>query len=183
MRGGVFSGPAGWVDPSVGYIIQPIGYLVASDWLHGIIPWWNPYAGLGMPLAAETQSEAFFLPFVLLLHFNAGWIWLRVILQALSGVFLYVFLKEIRLAPRAALMGAALFEFTPEYLLCPSAPIAPLPFFPLLLLGIEYAARASAQGKRGGWSGIVIACVYSIYAGNPEVAYFDGMLALSLIHI
>lgn len=177
LRGGVYAGPPGWIDPSAAYITQPLGFLAASDWLHGIIPWWNPYAGVGMPLAAETQTEAFFLPFVFLLHFKAGWLWLRIVLQAMCGVFLYGFLAEIGLARRAAFLGAALFEFTPEFFLCPSAPIAPLPFLPLLLLGIERAAVASAGERRGGWSLIVIACAYSFYAGNPEVAYFDGMLA------
>ncbi len=176
LRGGLFSGPPGWVDPSVGYIIQPIGYLAASDWLHGIVPWWNPYAGAGMPLAAESQTEAFFLPFSLLLHFNAGWLVLRVILQQCCGIILYIFLKQIGLARSAAFMGGVLFEFTPEFYLCPSAPIAPLPFLPLLLLGIERAAKAASQRKHLGWSLIVIACAYSLYAGNPEVAYFNGLL-------
>jgi hypothetical protein len=68
LRSGLIGGVMSWLDPSVGYITQPDGHLVVSDWLHGIVPWWNPYSGLGMPLAAEMQTSAFFLPFVLLLH-------------------------------------------------------------------------------------------------------------------
>jgi hypothetical protein len=177
LHGGWISGQMGWVDPSVAYITQPVGHLAASDWLHGVIPWWNPYAGIGMPLAAETQTEAFFLPFVLLLHFNCGWLLLRVILQIGCGLFSYILFAELGLARTAAFFGGALFALSPEFMLCPSAPIAPLPFLPLLLLGVEYSARAAGENKRMGWSLIVLACAYSFYAGNPEVAYFDGLLA------
>ncbi|GLR66351.1 hypothetical protein GCM10010909_10310 [Acidocella aquatica] len=177
MRPGLISGPMSWVDPSVAFITQPVGHLAASDWLHGIIPWWNPYAGVGMPMAAETQTSAFFLPFILLLHFNTGWLLLRILLQIGSGVFSYILFAELGLTRTAAFLGGALFALSPEFFLCPSAPIAPLPFLPLLLLGIEYSARAANQSKPMGWSLIPIACAYSFYAGNPEVAYFDGLLA------
>ncbi|HQT90156.1 MAG TPA: hypothetical protein PK677_16755 [Acidiphilium sp.] len=177
LKSGWVSGPPSWLDPSVGYITQPIGHLAASDWLRGIIPWWNPYSGIGMPLAAETQTEAFFLPFVLLLHFNTGWLVLRIILQGLCGIFAYILFVQIGMMRRAAFLGGALFMLSPEFFLSPSAPIAPLPFLPLLLLGIERAANATIQGRRMGWSLIVLSCAYSIYAGNPEVAYFDGLLA------
>ena len=177
MHPGLISGPMSWIDPSVAFITQPVGHLAASDWLHGIIPWWNPYAGVGMPLAAETQTSAFFLPFILLLHFNTGWLLLRVLLQMGCGVFSYILFAELGLTRTAAFLGGALFALSPEFILCPSAPIAPLPFLPLLLLGIEYSARAAKQSKPMGWSLISIACAYSFYAGNPEVAYFDGLLA------
>ncbi|HQT65911.1 MAG TPA: hypothetical protein PLO16_15535 [Acidocella sp.] len=177
LRPGWLSGSAGVIDPSVAYLLQPIGQLAANDWLHFIVPWWNPYSGIGMPLAAETQTEAFFLPFVLLLHFNSGWLLLRTVLQSLCGVFGYLLFKEIGLTKRAAFLGAALFSFCPEFILCPSAPIAPLPFLPLLLLGIEKSAKAAAFGEKCGWPLIAVACAYSVYAGNLEVAFFDGMLA------
>src|SRR4051794_10576785 len=60
-------GLPGWIDPHAGLTMQSLGGLAAANWLSGIIPWWNPYSGLGLPLAAEMQPGAFFLPFVLLL--------------------------------------------------------------------------------------------------------------------
>ncbi|NNM55646.1 hypothetical protein [Acidocella sp.] len=177
MRPGLISGPMSWVDPSVAYITQPVGHLAASDWLHGIIPWWNPYAGVGMPLAAEMQASAFFLPFVLLLHFNTGWLLLRVLLQMGCGVFSYILFAELGLSRTAAFLGAALYTLTPIFFLSPHAAITPLPFLPLLLLGIEESARASMQGKPMGWSLVPLSVAYSFYAGFPEVAYLDGLLA------
>jgi len=177
MRGGWLSPPMGWLDPSVGYITEAVGHLVASDWFHGIIPWWNPYSGIGMPLAAEMQTSAFFLPFVLLLAFSHGWLWLEVTLQIGCGVFTYLLLVQLGLARLAAFFGGALFALSPEFFLCPSAPITALPFLPLLLLGIERAAAAAAQRRRSGWNLIPVALAYAIYGGNPEVAMFEFLLA------
>ncbi len=177
LRGGLFGGQMDWLDPTVGYITQPIGHLVAGDWAHGIIPWWNPYSGAGMPLAAEMQSAVFFLPFVLLLHWNCGWLLLRVLLQILCGLFAYAFFTEIKLRREASLLGAALYGLSPIFFLSPHAAINPLPFLPLLLLGIEYAARATREGKKLGWSLVTIALAYSIVGGFPETAYLNGLLA------
>lgn len=177
LHGGLLPGPMSWLDPTVGYITQPIGHLVASDWLHGIVPWWNPYSGLGMPLAAEMQSAVFFLPFVLLLHWNCGWLLLRVLLQISCGLFAYAFLVEIKLRRVAAVLGGALYSLSPLFFLSPHAAINPLPFLPLLLLGIEHTAKAAQDHKKLGWSLVVIATAYSILGGFPETAFLDGMLA------
>ena len=88
-----------------------------------------------MPLAAQMQTEAFFLPFVLLLHWDAGWLAQRVLLQMLCGLFAYAFLLEIGLRRAASFFGGALFALSPLFFLDPHAAIAPLPFLPLLLSG------------------------------------------------
>lgn len=47
---------------AAGAIEDPLNVLVASDWAHGQIPFWDPYAGFGMPLAANAQTAAWFFP-------------------------------------------------------------------------------------------------------------------------
>ncbi|HQT65987.1 MAG: hypothetical protein B7Z78_09125 [Rhodospirillales bacterium 20-60-12] len=178
MGGGLYPGSPGWNDPTVAYITQPLGYLSAHDWLHFIVPWWNPYSGLGMPLAAEMQASSFFFPFILLLHFHNGRLLLRISLQAMSGIFTYGLLIELGLVRAAALAGAILFALNGTFILDPHAAIAPLPFLPLLLLGIERAAGAATQGRTGGWALVTIAVAYALYAGYPETAYLDGLLAV-----
>lgn len=177
MRPGLFGAQQDWLDPTVGYITQPVGHLVAHDWLHGIIPWWNPYSGVGMPLAAEMQSAVFFLPFVLLLHWNNGWFLLRLALEIGCGLFAYAFFIEIGLRRMAAFLGGALYSLSPLFFLSPHAAIDPLPFLPLLLLGIERAARAARDGRPLGWPLVTIATAYAILGGFPETAYLDGLLA------
>ena len=45
-------------DPNIGFTSQALGHLAAMDWLHGIVPWWNPYEGFGAPLAGVTGMTA-----------------------------------------------------------------------------------------------------------------------------
>jgi hypothetical protein len=169
---GLVSEPPGWLDPSNGFLSQPLGQLAMRDWLHGTVPWWNPYSGLGQPLAAQMEAPAFFFPFNIVMLLDNGWLWMRVILQALCGVFAYALFVELGLRRLAALLGGGLFALCPMFLLAPHASIAPMPFLPLLLLGIEQAAK----GKRG-FGLIAAALAYSILGAFPEVAVFDGTLA------
>ncbi len=166
------------IDPNAGTTTQSLGRLSAEDWLHGQVPWWNPYAGVGLPLAAEMQSEAFFLPFVLLLHFSAGVIWLRIVMQMLAGVATFMLLRQLRMGSVAALLGSVFFTFNGTFAWFAHGEIMPLPFLPLFLLGIERALDSAKEHRRGGSVLIAIAIAYSIYAGFPETAFLDGLLAL-----
>ncbi len=168
-----------FLDSSVALYTQALGHLSARDWLHLTIPWWNPYLGVGMPLAAEIQDEAFFLPVVLLLHFQSGWFWQRLLFQIGAGLFTYIFLRQNHLTRTAALFGGALFELNGTFYLNPGMVAAPVCFLPLLLVGLERARGAAAQGASRGWSLVTLSLAGSIYAGFPETAFFDGLLGLS----
>lgn len=176
LEGGWLPGAPGWRDPTIGLITQPLGMLSARDWLHGIVPWWNPYSGVGMPLAAEMQTMSFFLPFVLLLQFWGGWLALLIMLQILCGLFTYGLLTELRLTRLSAFLGAMFYALSATFFLVPHV-MGPLAFAPLLLLGIERARRYALAEHRMGWGLIPLALAYSIYGGYPEVAYADGVLA------
>ena len=59
----------------------------------------------------------------------------------------------------------------------------PIAFTPLPLLGIEQCAErrtkiGAGRGLASGWPLVAIALALSVYAGFPEVAFFDGLLAL-----
>ncbi len=168
-----------FVDPAVGFLTQALGHLSAQDWLHGIIPWWNPYTGIGMPLAAEVQNESFFLPFVLLLHFHNGWIVQRLLFQIFSGLLTYALLFLLKLGRPAALLGGALFSLNGTFILTAGTVAGTFLFLPLLLIGIERAHQAALARRPMGWSLIALAIAGSLYAGFPEIAYFDGLLAAS----
>jgi hypothetical protein len=175
LGGQLLHGAPGWLDPTISLLTQPLGRLGAQDWLRGVIPWWNPFTGIGMPLAAEMQTLSFFLPFVLLLKFWQGWLWMKVILQIISGIAMYALLIELGCRRVAAFVPGLLFALNGSFFLVPHA-MGPIPFLPLLLLGVERAAHAARNGTRLGWGLIPLALAYSLYAGYPEVAYIDGLL-------
>jgi hypothetical protein len=174
---GILSDGACFVDPAPAEFVQPLGFVSAQDWLHGVIPWWNPYIGIGMPLAAEMQNESLFLPFVLLLHFHAGWFIQRLLFQILSGLFTYAFLIELKRSRLAALAGGILFALNGVFILTAGTVSATVFCLPLLLLGIEHARRKAENGQAMGWSLIPLAVAASIYAGFPETAYLNGLFA------
>jgi hypothetical protein len=168
-----------FLDPNAGYTSQALGHLVAWDWLHGVIPWWNSYAGIGVPLAGELQPGAFFLPFNLLLLLKEGVLWQRIAIQIIAGLATYALLRELGVSRLAAFLGGALFAvngviaWTPG----PTAVYCSSPFLPCLLWGIE----RSSKPRQGAASilAIGLGIAWSILAGFPEPAYISGLLALA----
>ena len=176
---GVLAGYPGWIDGNAGVTLQALGGLAARDWLAGSVPWWNPYAGVGLPLAAEGQNGAFFLPFVLLLRLFDGVVYLKIVLQVVAGLACYALLRELALARLAALTGALCFELNGTFAWFGHGPILPIAFLPMLLFGIERARRCPRQGA----ACVGLAIGWSLLAGFPETAYLDGLLGLAWLGV
>jgi len=164
------------LDPSNGPVSQTLGHLAALDWIHLQVPWWNPYEGTGVPLAAEMQSGALFPPTLLLLIGN-GQLYEHVLLELIAGISTYLLLRRISLGRWASAAGGVAFALNGTFAWFEHAPVNPIAFLPLLLLGVEIAFDASAGARRGGWWLIAVALALSVYAGFPETAYIDGLLA------
>lgn len=166
-------------DPNVGFTTQALGHLAAQDWLHGIIPWWNPFSGIGLPLAGEMQPNALFLPFVFWLLLPNGVLWLKISMEIIAGLATYALVRELGLGRLAALVAAALFEMNGTFAWTPG-PVAVLnvvPFLPLLIYGIEKCRKRSQMYWGVFW--VALAIAGSLYAGFPEEAYINGLLALA----
>ena len=56
-RGRVLPGLSS-IDPNVGTVSQALGHAAARDLLHGHMPWWNFYQGVGGPLTGERLEES-----------------------------------------------------------------------------------------------------------------------------
>lgn len=166
-----------WIDPNVGFQAQALGKLAADQWLAGQVPWWNSYTGAGLPLAAEAQPAALFLPFILLMHFQSGVIWLELLLQMIAGLSTYAVLRRLGLSPLAAVTGGLLFEFNGTFAWMGAPITTPIAFLPLLTLGMEMVRDRVRTQRPGGWLLIPLALAASIYAGFPETAYLDGLFA------
>lgn len=165
------------VDPNVGFITQPLGHLAAMDLVHGHLPWWNYFEGMGQPLAGEMQSSALF-PLVLLFVFPAGLLLFHLSLQIIAGASTYLLLRRLGVGATLATLGGALFALNGTFAWIGNDVINPIAFLPLLVLGIEISLHHAGASWWRGWSVLAIAVALSIYAGFPEMAYLDGLLAL-----
>jgi hypothetical protein len=165
------------IDPANGFNSQAIGHLAALDLLHLHLPWWNPYEATGMPLAGETQAAALFPP-TLLTAFSNGQLYEHILFELIAGTCTYLLLRRLVVTRPAALAGAIVFALNGKFAWFSDAGVNPLPFLPMLLLGIELAFAAARQGRAGGWRLIGVAGALSVYAGFPEVAYIDVLVAV-----
>ncbi len=165
------------IDPNNGFISQAVSHRAALEWLHLRVPWWNPYEGTGAPLAGEMQSAALF-PLTFLTLLSNGQLYEHILLEILAGVSTYLLLRRISVARWAALAAGIAFALNGTFAWLTHATVNPVAFLPLLLLGIEIAYAASLAGRRGGWWLIAVAGALSFYAGFPEVAYIDSLLAI-----
>jgi hypothetical protein len=167
-----------YIDPNNGFQTQALGLRAAKDWMSGEVPWWNPYTGVGMPLAAEYQPSAFFPPTLLLL-LPRGTVFLQAALQILAGLGTFVLLRQLGLGRLAATMGGAVYAVNGTLAWFAHGPAAPVPFLPWFLYGIERAFACVKSGLPGGWRTLAIAMAMSLLAGFPETAYISGLLALA----
>jgi hypothetical protein len=165
------------IDPNVGFITQPIGHLAAMDLLHGHLPWWNYFEGLGQPLAGEMQSAAFF-PLTLLFALPAGLLWFHISLEVIAGISTYFLAKRLGVPLIFATAAGCLFALNGTFAWVGNAVLNPICFLPLLLLGIEMIYDSTQTKNNRGWYLLAIAVALAFYAGFPEVAYFNGLFAI-----
>ncbi len=168
-----------FIDGNASSTTLALGHLAAEDWLHGIIPWWNPYVGAGLPLASEMQPAAFFLPFILLLHFDSGVLLIKIAMQVIAGLACFGFLRQLGVARGPAVLGSVLFQCNGTFAWYAHGPMLTIAFIPLLLLGLERARTQASADRRGGEAMIALAIAFSLLAGFPETALLDGLLGLA----
>ncbi|MDE1148563.1 MAG: hypothetical protein PW843_18425 [Azospirillaceae bacterium] len=162
------------IDPNIAATSQALGGGAVKSVLSGALPWWNHFQGVGAPLLGEMQSAALFPP-TLLLALPNGQLYMHLLLQVIAGAATYFLLRRLACPRSTALVGGLLFEFNGTYAWMATASINPVCFLPLLLLGIEVARDRS--GRWGGWGWIALALALSLYAGFPEVAYYNALMA------
>jgi hypothetical protein len=180
LAGSIVPGPVigqPTIDPNNGFVSQALGHLAAEDLIHLRLPWWNPYQGTGAPLVGEMQSAAFFPPTLLTLAAN-GQLYEHLLLELLAGICTFRLLRRLTLSRWASTAGGAAFALNGTFAWFAHAPVNPIAFLPMLLLGVERAYAAAQDGRRGGWPMIAVAGALSVYAGFPEVAYIDTVLAV-----
>ncbi len=164
------------IDVNVGATSQALGHRAALDWLHGHVPWWNPFEGVGTPLAAGMQAAVFFPP-TLLLAWSDGQLAFRLLLEAATGIFTYLLIRRLGLHSYVAAAAGLVFALDGTYAWFQHAAINPLALLPAAILGVEVAC----DRPLGDWRTLLLpaAIALSITAGFPETAFFDDLLVVT----
>ncbi len=87
--------------------------LITQSFKKSDIPFWNPYSFSGTPNIANFQTGAFYQFNLLFLFFPLAKAWtILVILQPfLAGIFMYLFLKNLKIDVYSAMLGGSVFAF------------------------------------------------------------------------
>jgi hypothetical protein len=173
FRHGVLPG-AYSIDPQIGFTAQTLGHRVALDWLGGKVPWWNPFEGVGEPLAPGVIAAAFF-PLVMLQALPSGLLFFHVILECIAALATYGLVREMTCSRPIAAAGGVAFALIGTFAWFGNAVVNPLCFLPLTVLGVERSFRHPYENR--GWIVLAAGVALSIVSGFPEVAYLDGILA------
>jgi hypothetical protein len=173
--GGIVAGQS-TIDPNSGTTAQSLGHLAMLDLVHGKLPWWNPYEGIGAPLAGEMQSAAFFPPNLFLVLFG-GQLPFHMLLEAAAGVATYALVVRLHVSRWIAAGAGCAFALDGAFSWFRHAAVNPIALLPLLVFAAEQARVAATSGRAGRWALVAVALALSLYAGFPEGAYLDGLFA------
>ena len=166
------------IEPNLGFTSQALGHLASSDVLQGIIPYWNPFEGLGSPLLGEMQSAALF-PLTILLSFSNGQIYFEAILQVIAGAATYYLLRSLRVRIWVAVVLATAFSLNGTFSWLRNAIENPVAFLPVMLLGVELtymASKAQVKSHRIGPLIFIMGIFFGLSAGFPETFYLDCLV-------
>ena len=139
------------------------------------LPFWTHHMGCGFPLVAEGQVGPFY-PLNLILFFIMppvpAYSYSIVLHFMLGGIFMYIFMRELRLRGISAALPPILFMFASPYAGCFSniASLKTLCWFPLVL----YLIFRSFERNKPFiliFSGIVMGM--QLLAGAPQMAFYS----------
>lgn len=146
------------------------------------LPLWNPYNFSGTPLLANFQTAAFYPLNILLfiLPFSYGWSVLVLLQPLLAGIFLYLYLRYMKLTYISSLFAGIVFSFSGFSIAWMewNTIVHVALWLPLILLAIEHLLR-----KRSFWwiAIFVFAQCSQIFAGHLQVWFYS--LVISNIYL
>ncbi len=135
--------------------IYPVKAFVAEQIKGGTLPLWNPYVLGGYPLTYNTQAGLWYpLSFLYYVLEPVTAVDLTIALQLfLGGLFLFAYLRQLRLRRPAAFLGAVIFLFNGMMVVWLEWQVvhAAVTWLPLFLYFVERAAQKMEIGRLGDW--------------------------------
>ena len=154
--------------------------LAVSIMKQGELPLWNPYQMAGTPLFGNLQSAALYPLNVLywLIPFQMAWTALVILQPLLALLFMYLYLKEMKLFSMSATFGAVIFAFSGFFIawLEWNTILHVILWLPLLLLALEkLRVKLSLL-----WSTIFIFALSSSFlAGHLQVFFYVALVIVA----
>ncbi len=151
---------------------------------NGQLPLWNPYAMAGTPLLANMQSGAFYPLNILLFlpNFKISWSILIILQPLLAGIFMYLYLKSLRLEKFSSFLGAftyAFCGFSIAWLEWGNIGHITL-WLPLILLSIDKLFSKSTSSRKALWSIIfLLSQTSSFFAGHLQIFFYFYLLTIA----
>ena len=151
---------------------------------HGHLPLWNPYSGLGLPLAFNWQSATFGLPTLVgyLAPLRLAYTVQVVVTLVLAGTGTYVLCRVLRLGVMASAMAGVVYELSGTFMGFLGWPIAGVMAWAGWLFA---AALLVAHGERRVRSVVFLAVAIAgaVYAGQPDtlVLLVPGLLVFVVV--
>jgi len=150
----------------------------------GSLPLWNPYEMTGKPLLGNFQSGVFYPLNILFIFFpfSLGWSFLILSQTLLFGIFMFFYLKNLKLNPFACIIGSiaiALSGFSVSWLEWGNIVSTAL-WLPLILLGIDKIYSKKVGIKTPIWYMIIfIALICSFFAGHLQIFFYLYILSIA----
>lgn len=148
------------------------------------LPLWNPYSFSGTPLLANFQSAVFYPLNILFLFlpFSVSWSLLIFSQPLLAGLFLFLYLDNLKLDKRASLLASLTFAFcgfSVAWMEWGNI-ISTALWLPLLLLSIDKILDNFENKKTVLWSIIYfIALLFSFSAGHLQSFFYLSLISIS----
>lgn len=148
------------------------------------LPLWNPYSFSGTPHLANFQSAVFYPLNILLfvLPYNIGWSILIFLQPLLASLFMYSYLRNLKLEKMASFLGSVVFAFSGfsvAWLEWGTVLHVAL-WLPLILLAIDKILSKGKNQKYIIWQIVLIfSLIASFMAGYLQVFFYLAIVSLT----
>ncbi len=176
------------VDPYAGsWALDPWGQVVHRELSNGEVPLWNPYQGIGMPLAGNMQSSVFD-PLLAVFHIHP-----TLLVQDLSflvalllvGLGGYAAARSMRLSPLAATVAGSVYGLSGWFFdYSNNHWFSIYVYLPFAIACIEWILRSQ---RRSPVVLLAVTMTATVFAGMPEPMFMSfaaiGIYALARLFI
>ncbi len=168
--------------PDVLSQLYPWRHLAMESFKNWQFPLWNPYLFSGTPLLANFQSAAFspLNILFLILPFNIAWSFSVLFQPLLAMIFMFLFLRELKISQWGSLVGSIAFAFSGFLVTWMAYGTLSLTvaWLPLLLLSIE---KSFKNPRIRFLSLLSITTAFAILSGHFQMSIYVVLTGLFYI--